>query len=205
MNIEAKLTFNDIKKNRKRTLFAILSIALCTVLIFTTILVVSSIRNGITDNVEIGYNDYQLEIKNLDIETFNKIKDKEYIDKIYMQDKDNETIKLLEKPYKLTNLDDEINIYIKFKNIRKTCEYSTAIIQIIDDAYKTNIDSLEKVNNVEYKFNQKLLTVYGLIDVGIVEENDNKTCITRVNYTYIIDIMIIAILVIFSVIFIVIL
>ena len=205
MNIEAKLTFNDIKKNRKRTLFAILSITLCTVLIFTTILVVSSIRSGITDNVEIGYNDYQLEIKNLDIETFNKIKDKEYIDKIYMQDKDNETIKLLEKPYKLTNLDDEINIYIKFKNIRKTCEYSTAIIQIIDDAYKTNIDSPEKVNNVEYKFNQKLLTVYGLIDVGIVEENNNKTCIARVNYTYIIDIMIIAILVIFSVIFIVIL
>ena len=116
MNIETKLTFNNIKKNRKRTLFTIISITLCTVLIFTTILLVSSIRNGITDNIETEGNDYQLEIINLDIETFNKIKDNDNIDKIYIQYKDNEQVEQLEKPYELTNSDDEINVYIKFKN-----------------------------------------------------------------------------------------
>ncbi len=204
MNIETKLTFNNIKKNRKRTLFTIISITLCTVLIFTTILLVSSIRNGITDNIETEGNDYQLEIINLDIETFNKIKDNDNIDKIYIQYKDNEQVEQLEKPYELTNSDDEINVYIKFKNIRKTCEYATEIIQMVEES-KVSIDSSEKVNNIEYNFNQKLLTVYGLIDVELVGENNNKTCITRVNYTYIIDIMIIVILVILSVIFIIIL
>lgn len=204
MNIETKLTFNNIKKNRKRTLFTIISITLCTVLIFTTILLVSSIRNGITDNIETEGNDYQLEIINLDIETFNKIKDNDNIDKIYIQYKDNEQVEQLEKPYELTNSDDEINVYIKFKNIRKTCEYATEIIQMVEES-KVSIDSSEKVNNIEYNFNQKLLTVYGLIDIELVGENNNKTCITRVNYTYIIDIMIIVILVILSVIFIIIL
>ena len=204
MNIETKLTFNNIKKNRKRTLFTIISITLCTVLIFTTILLVSSIRNGITDNIETEGNDYQLEIINLDIETFNKIKNNDNIDKIYIQYKDNEQVEQLEKPYELTNSDDEINVYIKFKNIRKTCEYATEIIQMVEES-KVSIDSSEKVNNIEYNFNQKLLTVYGLIDVELVGENNNKTCITRVNYTYIIDIMIIVILVILSVIFIIIL
>ena len=173
-------------------------------LIFTTILLVSSIRNGITDNIETEGNDYQLEIINLDIETFNKIKDNDNIDKIYIQYKDNEQVEQLEKPYELTNSDDEINVYIKFKNIRKTCEYATEIIRMVEES-KVSIDSSEKVNNIEYNFNQKLLTVYGLIDVELVGENNNKTCITRVNYTYIIDIMIIVILVILSVIFIIIL
>lgn len=44
-----------------------------------------------------------------------------------------------------------------------------------------------------------------LIDVEIIEENFSKTCVARVNYTYILDIMILVVLVIFSVIFIIIL
>ena len=132
MNIETRLTLNNIKRNRKRTLFTIISIALCTVLIFITILLVSSIRNGITENIETEYNDYHIAIKNLDIEIFNKIKNKEYIDKIYIKDKDSEQLKQLEKPYELVNSYDEINVYIKYKDIRKTCEYSTDIIQIIE-------------------------------------------------------------------------
>ena len=63
MNIETRLTLNNIKRNRKRTLFTIISIALCTVLIFITILLVSSIRNGITENIETEYNDYHVAIK----------------------------------------------------------------------------------------------------------------------------------------------
>ena len=76
MNIETRLTLNNIKKNKKRTLFTIISIALCTVLIFTTILLISSIRNGIAENIETKDNDYHLAIRNLDIENFNKIKNK---------------------------------------------------------------------------------------------------------------------------------
>ena len=204
MNIETKLTFNDIKKNKKRTLFTIISITLCTVLIFTTIILISSIRNGITDNIETGGNDYQIEIDNLDIATFNNIKNNANIDKIYVQYKDNVQLEQLEKPYELENSDSEINVYIKFNDIKKTCQDSTEIIQIVEAA-KANMDSQDKANNIEYKFNQKLLTVYGLIDVETVEANNNLTCVARVNYSYVIDILIILILVIFSVIFIIIL
>ena len=204
MNIETKLTFNDIKKNKKRTLFTIISITLCTVLIFTTTILISSIRNGITDNIEIGNNDYQIEIDNLDIATFNNIKNNANIDKIYVQYKDNVQLEQLEKPYELENSDSEINVYIKFNDIKKTCQDSTEIIQIVE-AGKADMDSQGKANNIGYKFNQKLLTVYGLIDVETVEANNNLTCVARVNYSYVIDILIILILVIFSVIFIIIL
>ena len=204
MNIETRLTLNNIKKNKKRTLFTIISIALCTVLIFTTILLISSIRNGIAENIETKDNDYHLAIRNLDIENFNKIKNKEYIDKIYIKEKNSGQLRQLEEPYKLVNSDDKIDVYIKYKDIRKTCEYSTDIIQIID-ASTAAIDNPEKTNNIEYEFNQKILTVHGLIDVGIIEENFSKTCVARVNYTYILDIMILVVLVIFSVIFIIIL
>lgn len=204
MNIETKLTFNDIKKNKRRTFFTIISITLCAVLIFTTMLLISSIRNGITDNIEANYNDYHLEIDNLNVDIFSKIKDDNNIDKIYIQEGDNQQLKKLEVPYELTNTEDEFNVFIKFNDIRKTCQYSTEIIQKIELA-KEEIGDKEKNNNIEYKFNQKLLTVYGLIDVETVEANNNITCVARVNYSYVIDILIIIILVVFSIIFIIIL
>lgn len=204
MNIETKLTFNDIKKNKRRTFFTIISITLSAVLIFTTMLLISSIRNGITDNIEANYNDYHLEIDNLNVDIFSKIKDDNNIDKIYIQEGDNQQLKKLEVPYELTNTEDEFNVFIKFNNIRETCQYSTELIQKVELA-KEEIGNKEKSNNIEYKFNQKLLTVYGLIDVETVEANNNITCVARVNYSYVIDILIIIILVVFSIIFIIIL
>ena len=204
MKIESKLTFNDIRKNRKRTLFTIISITLCTVLILTTMLLISSIRNGITDNIETGYKDYHLEIDNLNVDIFARIKDDNNIDKIYIQNKDSKQVKEVEKPYELINSEDEFNVFIKFNDIRKTCQYSTEIIQKVELA-KEEIGNIEKANSIEYKFNQKLLTVYGLIDVETIEANNNLTCVARVNYSYVIDVLIILILVIFSIIFIIIL
>src|SRR5699024_246243 len=115
----------------------------CTVLIFTTIILISSIRNGITDNIETGGNDYQIEIDNLDIATFNNIKNNANIDKIYVQYKDNVQLEQLEKPYELENSDSEINVYIKFNDIKKTCQDSTEIIQIVE-AGKADMDSQGK-------------------------------------------------------------
>lgn len=204
MNIETKLTFNDIKKNKRRTFFTIISITLSAVLIFTTMLLISSIRNGITDNIEANYNDYHLEIDNLNVDIFSKIKDDNNIDKIYIQEGDNQQLKKLEVPYELTNTEDEFNVFIKFNDIRETCQYSTELIQKVELA-KEEIGNKEKANSIEYKFNQKLLTVYGLIDVETVEANNNITCVARVNYSYVIDILIIIILVVFSIIFIIIL
>lgn len=199
MSIERKLTFNNLKRNKKRTIFTTISISLCALLIFTTILLVSSIRNGITENIETSYNDYHFEIGNLTIETFNKIKDKEYIEKIYIQNKNGEEV----GEDRLTD-NEKINVFIKYKDIKKTCENSTEIIQIIESS-KTPVNSQEEAEITEYRFNQKLLTIYGLIDIEITGENQNKICVTRVNYTYVIDLLIILILVVFSIIFIIIL
>ena len=52
MKIETKLAFNNMKKNKKRTIFTTISIALCAVLIFVTMLLVCSIKSGITENIE---------------------------------------------------------------------------------------------------------------------------------------------------------
>ena len=85
MEIETKLALNSLKRNKKRTLYTTISLILCTALILTTILLISSIRNGVSENFDTEYNDYHIIFKNLSPERFNKIKNKTYIDKIYIQ------------------------------------------------------------------------------------------------------------------------
>ncbi len=194
MEIEIKLAVSNIKNNIKRTIFTITSIILCTVLIFTTVLLISSIRNGITENVESQYNDYHFIVKDIDMNSFSKIKDKEYIDKIYIQEYNKEQLYELKRPYTSFKIENNINVYIKYKDIKKVCDYSTDIINSLGVS-----DAKDRC-----EFNQKLLTVYGLIDVEILEENDT-ICRARINYSFVIDIMIILILFSFSILFIVIL
>ncbi len=204
MKIETRLALTILGKTKKRAIFTTISIALCTILIFTTMLLIYSIRNGITKNIENEYNDYHFAIKNLNINGFNKIKDKEYIDKIYIQEGNESQLKKLEKPYELTSIEDSFNVYIKYKNVRKTCENTTNILHILEEHKMTTINS-ENINNIEYEVNKKVLTVHGLIDVIIVQNNNVLECVSGINYTYVLDIMILVILVTFSVLFIIIL
>ena len=76
MKIETKLALNSLKRNKKRTLYTTISLILCTALILTTILLISSIRNGVSENFDTEYNDYHIILKNLSPERFNKIKNK---------------------------------------------------------------------------------------------------------------------------------
>lgn len=200
MKIEIKLTLNNMKNNIKRTIFTIISIMLCTVLIFTTMLLISSIRNGIAKNIETAYNDYHVIIRHLDMDSFYKIKDKEYIDKIYIQEDGDNQLKEIEKSYNYFSTKNNINVYIKYKNVKKACNYSTNIIQTLD----LSNDELNDIEN-RYVFNQKLLTIYGLIDLEITEKNNLPICIARVNYSYILDIVLTVTIFAFSILFIIIL
>lgn len=127
MNIETKLVLKNIEKNKKRTVFTIISVILCTLLIATTILVMTSIRTSVKENTT----NYHFAIKDLDVEEFNKIKDKKYIECIYIQ-KNNQgqlvEIKELEKPLKNN---DKINTYIRYNDIKKTYKYSNDIIRTL--------------------------------------------------------------------------
>ena len=200
MKIELNLSINNMKKNIKRTLYTTVSITLCTILILTTILLISSIKNGIAENIETKYNDYHMILKDLDSTSFNKIKDKEYISKIYMEDDNNLQLKELGKPYSFPNTEDNFNIYIRFNNIKNICNYSNDIIKTLE-SNSNNFADIES----KYAFNQKLLTAYGLIDVGIVRVNGLPTCMPRLNYSYVTDIAILFILIAFSILFIIIL
>ncbi len=197
MKIETKLTINNMKQNKKRTIFTIISIILCTVLIFVTMLLISSIKNGIAKNIEKEYNDYHFIIKDINANSLSKIKDKEYIEKIYIKEKDEDYLKELEKPYDLVDTTDNINVYIKYKNVKKVCSCSNDVIytlDLLDDA------------NKKCEFNQKLLTSYGLIDVQIANnKEDIPVCITRVNYSFVTDIIMVLILGAFSILFIIVL
>jgi len=65
MKVETKLALNNIKKNNKRTMYTIISLILCTTLILTTMLLVSSIRNGVSENFDTEYSDYHVILKDL--------------------------------------------------------------------------------------------------------------------------------------------
>ena len=48
MNIESKLSINNIKKNKNRDFYTCISIVFCSMLIFMFLLVSLSIKNGIS-------------------------------------------------------------------------------------------------------------------------------------------------------------
>lgn len=200
MNIETKLLLNNLQKNMKRTIFTIISITLCTVLIFTSMLLISSIKNGISKNIETEYNDYHFILRGLDVENFNRIKGKEYIEKIYIQEKDSGYLKRIEDT---SEIEDVSNIYIRYNNVKDTCKNSTDILNTLDLSSKTEAEKREFIENCG--FNKKLLTIYGLIDLEITQENYKNVCRARVNYSYVLDIMIVFILLANSILFIIIL
>ena len=74
MKIETKLTFNNIKKNIKRTIYTTISITLCSFLIIATLFVATSIGKSFKKNIAQKYNDYYFLIKNISLDRFNKIK-----------------------------------------------------------------------------------------------------------------------------------
>ena len=194
MKIETKLTFNNMRKNIKRTIYTTISIALCAFLIISTLLVATSISNSFKESIASKYNDYHLVIRNIDLDSFNKIKDKEYISQIYLQENDEG------KLYEIDNLPDSfqivdgINIYIQYDNYRKTCEYTNNILETLNLTY---VEAYEKC-----ELNTRSLNAYGLIDVSIKAKDyaDNiPICQVRLNFTYILDIMLIIILLIFSI------
>ena len=198
MKIEAKLAVNNMRKNKRRTIYTTISLILCTALILTTIILISSIRNGVSENFETEYNDYHIILKNLSPERFNIIKNKTYIDKIYIQTEENEQIERVDKTYNPTG---NVTVYIKYDNIKNVCTYSENILE--------NLGLSEGEGRELYKifeFNNKILTVNGLIDVTATINNQGlPECRMRINYSYVIDLMIIVVILIFSAIFIMIL
>lgn len=200
MKTELKLTLNNLKSNIKRTLFTIISIMLCSILIFTTTILVSSIKNGIIEISEKEKNDYHIILKDLNNKDFEKIKNKEYIEKIYIQKTNDTELTEVDKNYAMKDNEKNLNIYVRYKNVRDVCKYSNDILQTLN----ISTDELENSKN-KCEFNQKLLTIYGIIDVEIKTENHMPKCIARINYSYAIELMIIIIFAAISILFIIIL
>lgn len=196
MKIETKLTLNNIRKNKKRAIFTIISIVLCTFLIFTAMLVISSIRNGIDKALTSNDNDYYFAIKNLDAQDFNKIKDKEYIDTIYIQSGEDEEL----YEFQTQNIEslENINVYLKFTNINNTCNYCDDIITTLNLTYNDVIENCD--------INEELLSVHGIMNISVVTTTGvDVTISSRANLSYLIDVLILLVLIIFSVLFIIIL
>ena len=186
-----------MKKNIKRTIYTTISIALCVFLIFTTLILISSIRKGINEGTNIKYNDYDFIIRGVSKDEFNQIKDKAYIDKIYIQESENDSLKELDETSDFNN-SDTLNVFIKYKNVKETYKYSSNIVQTLQYSLSEAEEKCE--------FNDKLLTVYGLMGATLdYTASSQLTYKSTINFSYVIDLMIVLILVVFSIFFIIIL
>ena len=200
MKIESRLSFNNMKKNIKRTVLTTISIVVCTFLMLMTVLIISSIRNGISEKANQKYNDYHFIIKNLDADSFNRIKNKPYIEKMYVQYNDDEPLEELNTNVNPFQDADKISLYIKYTDIEDTYAYSSNMIQTL------NFSISEAQSNC--KFNENLLMVYGLMKTELDYTDASQTSIMYkdvLNFSHVINIMIILILVVFSILFIIIL
>ena len=156
MKTELKLTLNNLKSNIKRTLFTIISIMLCSILIFTTTILVSSIKNGIIEISEKEKNDYHVILKDLSNKDFEKIKNKEYIEKIYIQKINDTELTEVDKNYVMKDNEKNLNIYIRYKNVKDVCKYSNDILQTLN----ISTDEIENSKNKCVKINANLIKNY---------------------------------------------
>ena len=202
MKIENKLAINSLKKYKKRYLYITISIILGSFLLFTTMLLISSIKSGMTEAINKEYDDYNgyhVEMNNVQLGYINIIKEKEYVDTIYIQIDDEEKIKEIESidSSKLESA-NFIKIYIKFKNAKDTCTNVDDIIETL------NLSNSYLADNVW--FNQQILNLNGLMDVYLANgPNNTAICIARVNMNYVINFFIVLVAIIFLVIFLIIL
>lgn len=198
MKIETKLAFKNMIKNKKRTIFTCISLVLCSTLILTTLILVSSIKNGASESFNTEYNDYHFIINSLSPERFNTIKSKKYIDKIYIQKSENSPMERVDSSYIPTG---NVKVYLKYDNIKNVCNYSNDIISDL------NLSENEAKFIKQFcGFNKQLLTANGFIDVEPNINNEGFVdCKMRLNYSYIINLMIIVTIVAFSILFIIIL
>ncbi len=198
MKVETKLALNNIKKNNKRTMYTIISLILCTTLILTTMLLVSSIRNGVSENFDTEYSDYHVILKDLSVERFERIKNKEYIDKIYIQKNEDAQLEKVDFAFELG---ESVTVYLKYKNIKNMFVCTNDIIK------ELNLSELEIMNaDRMINFNKKVLIVHGYIGVHIdTNQKGIPQCVMKVNYAPIILLMIITLIVSISMLFIIIL
>lgn len=198
MKIETKLAFKNMRKNQKRTIFTCISLILCSTLILTTIMLISSIRNGVSESFNTEYNDYHFILNSLSPERFNIVKSKPYIDKIYIQKSEGSPMEMVDSSYVPTG---NIKVYLKYDNIKNVCKYSNYIISGL------NLSENEAKFIKQFcGFNKQLLTANGFIDVEPNINNEGfADCKMRLNYSYIINIMIIVTIGAFSIFFIIIL
>jgi putative ABC transport system permease protein len=158
---------------------------------------ISSIRKGINEGTNIKYNDYDFIIRGVSKDEFNQIKDKAYIDKIYIQESENDSLKELDETSDFNN-SDTLNVFIKYKNVKETYKYSSNIVQTLQYSLSEAEEKCE--------FNDKLLTVYGLMGATLdYTASSQLTYKSTINFSYVIDLMIVLILVVFSIFFIIIL
>lgn len=198
MKIETKLALKNMLENKKRSIFTCISLILCSTLILTTIMLISSIRNGVSESFNTEYNDYHFILKNLSPERFEKIKDKPYIDKIYIQKNKNAQLEKIDAKYVPTG---NVTVYLKYNNIKDVCNYSNDIIAEMNYT-KDEIETLSSC----CEFNKQLLTVNGFIDVTpTIKKDGTPDCKMKMNYSYIINLMIIVTIGAFSILFIIIL
>lgn len=198
MKIETKLALKNMLENKKRSIFTCISLILCSTLILTTIILISSIKNGVSESFNIEYNDYHFILKNLSPERFEKIKDKPYIDKIYIQKNKNAQLEKIDAKYVPTG---NVTVYLKYNNIKDGCNYSNDIIAEMNYT-KDEIETLSSC----CEFNKQLLTVNGFIDVTpTIKKDGTPDCKMKMNYSYIINLMIIVTIGAFSILFIIIL
>mgnify|MGYP004670615557 FL=1 len=198
MKIETKLALKKMLENKKRSIFTCISLILCSTLILTTIILISSIKNGVSESFNSEYNDYHFILKNLSPERFEKIKDKPYIDKIYIQKNKNAQLEKIDAKYVPTG---NVTLYLKYNNIKDVCNYSNDIIAEMNYT-KDEIETLSSC----CEFNKQLLTVNGFIDVTpTIKKDGTPDCKMKMNYSYIINLMIIVTIGAFSILFIIIL
>ena len=97
MNIESKLSINNIKRNKNRDFYTCISIVFCSMLIFMFLLVSLSIKNGINETINSEYNDFHFIVNDITQDDLEKVKNAGYEATTPIVITNMEKVKILEK------------------------------------------------------------------------------------------------------------
>lgn len=187
MLVLSKLTFENLKQNKRRTIFTIIGVALASALMLAVVGMVTSVQQTMVDatvastgNYHEIYEDVPEEGRqylehNANVDSFYYAGQLEYLDESSEEFYQRNQHIAYSKLYVTFNGDeDETRIFVRYKNVRKAEATREQILDVIEDEtgtrpkYRTNRQLIQYEGGVSGEAMREIATVAAIVVVIIV-------------------------------------
>lgn len=188
MSVLSRLTFHNLKQNKRRTFFTVLGVTLASALMLAVVGMVTSLQQTLVDSAINATGDYHEMYENVPTESLKyiennvNVKSYFYSDAPTFPDEDvagfynaNQHLVYTKDLYEIsdTPTSDTANIFVRFKNVTDYEDTRATILKVVEEKtgetinYRTNTQLIQYEGELSDSAMQELLAV-GVIVIAII-------------------------------------